>query len=585
MVPQGDQVENVASAIDQAAQESSKFDAGQALRVALLSSTPTDFPVNEIPDLSVKAALWAFEYHISVKSENNRLRAVIEPRFRGASGESEPPEVADVPDEVAQIWNALVAKVTSSWGQARLHHLLFERRFGNPHQHAVASAESYLSAAKDWEIGLDRAQYLGIALRVAKAVNSADLANSVVSQLVDDATQELSRDEVRPGVFMRLVEPILAERRLPTVIDDLLESATLKYSDPFIQDEILGLQIGKASDVATKRVLRERRVRVWGEAADRAQGIVRAMHLKKALERAEESQERDLVERAAARLQELRNEDLGLVTFTASTNIDAAEIERLLAPMRDVGNWQHALLCIFQAYGPSTGNLTQNQTRVGEHVRQFVFSAMVSSELLGGDGLPRYHPQSEEDRSAMALAEQESHNIQAWAPILAMALSRIAEIYGIPDEKELAEFFSQAPLADDSLAHALARSFIRYWAGDVEGAAFTILPRIEALTRNLVVAMDRGVYRLQRDRKPGQYPGLGYLLDVLKEHGMDESWHRCVLTVCANPAGGWNIRNEVAHGFIDDMTAPAAAVVLQVAIYLWSLNGRPDDASNAGEAQ
>ncbi|MGV9990762.1 DUF4209 domain-containing protein [Streptomyces sp. NPDC003374] len=580
MVSQGDQIKDVASAIDLAAQEVTKFEASQALRMALLSGVPSDVPVNEVTDLAVKAALWAFDYRVSVKQERNRLRAVVEPRFRGASGETEPPEVATTSDEVAEMWNSLASKVTSQWGKARLHHLLFERRFGKPHEHAVASAQNYLAAAKNWEIGLDRAQYLAISLRIARAVNSADLANSIVGQLLDDAAQELAGGEARPGVFLRLVEPILAERQPSSHIAELLESAILKYSDPFIQDELLSLQIVRASDETAKRSLWERRVQIWNKAADRSQGIIRAMHFKKALECAEESQERDLVERAAARLQELRNEDLGLATFTASTSIDESEIERLLAPIRDVGNWQHALLCLYQAYGPSTGNLKQNQARMEAHAREFPLSALFPHQLLGGDGLPRYHPQSEEDRVAMALAEQESFNVQVWAPILATALTRVFETYGIPSEEELAEFFAQSPLVDDSLAHALARAFIRYWMGDAEGAAFTILPRIETLARNLVIAMDRGVYRLQRDQKPGQYPGLGYLLDILKEHGMDESWHRCVLTICANPAGGWNIRNEVAHGFIDNVSAPAAAVVLQVALYLWSLHGSPEEAGD-----
>ncbi|MGX1268103.1 DUF4209 domain-containing protein [Streptomyces phaeoluteigriseus] len=348
----------------------------------------------------------------------------------------------------------------------------------------------------------------------------------------------------------------------------------------FIRDNVLRLQIARASDAGAKKGLWGILVNVWNEAANHSEGLVRATHLKKALECAESSQDHELVEQAAAKLQRLRKEDLRLATFTASTGIDDAEIERLLAPISGAGNWQHALLGLYQIYGPATGNLTQNQARVERHAREFVLSGLLSKELVGGDGLPRYRPQSDGDRDAMALAEQESYNIQMMAPMLAMALSRVADAYGIPSESELAEFFSQTPLTDEDLAHALARAFIRYWAGDAEGAAFTIIPRIETLVRNLVIAMDRGVYRLQRDQKPGQYPGLGYLLDILKAHGMDESWHRCVLTVCANPAGGWNIRNEVAHGFIVNMGMPVAAVVLQIAIYLWSLNGSPDDAND-----
>lgn len=577
MMPRDDQIQSAASAIDQAAQAPSRFEAARALRASLHGGASSDASVDEMPDLPVKATLWAFDYRVSVGHDSGRYRAVVEPRFRGASGETDPPMVADVSEEIVQVWHTLTSKVTSPWGLARLQHLLFERRFGNAQEHAIAASESYLAAATKWEVGLDRAKFLGIALRVARSVNSNRQAELVVGQLMADARQELSGGGARPGVFMRLLESILAERKPPGGVDDLLEDAFAEYVDPFIRDELLRLQINRASGVEAKRVLWAKLVELWSEAASQSHGIVRAAHLKKALECAEGSQCRDLVERASAALQGLRKEDLGMATFAASSSIDDAEIERFLTPIGEAGNWQHALLFFYQAYGPATGDLSQNRDRVERHAREFPLSGLFSKELFGGDGLPRYRPQSDEDRDAMSLAEQESYNLQMFAPILAIALSRVADTYGIPDESELAEFFAQPPLANEDLAHALARAFIRYWTGDAEGAAFTVIPRIEAMVRNLVIAMDRGVYRIQRDQKPGQYPGLGYLLDVLKTHGMDESWHRCALTVCANPAGGWNIRNEVAHGFVMNLAMPPAAVLMQLTMYLWSLNATPSD--------
>ncbi|MEU4918956.1 DUF4209 domain-containing protein [Streptomyces parvus] len=577
MTSRDSQIERVAGAIDQAAQASSKFKSARALRETLLSGTPIDVPVEKISDIPIRATLWAFDYAVSVRSENNKQKAVIEPRFRGPSGETDPPQVANVSDEVVEVWHELTSKVSSPWGLARLNHLLFERRFGRPHEHAIAAAQNYLLSAKCWDLGLDRSKFLAVGLRIARSVNSKDQADLILCQLMDDARQELSAGDKRPGVFMRLIDSILSERTPPSGVDDLLVDAFAVYTDPFIRDEILRIKILRAPNLEAKNLLWGKLVQVWGEAADNSQGLVRSTHLKKALECAEESQDRKLIERAAAKLQALRKEELGLATFTSSSSIDEAEIERLLAPVDGAGNWQHALLALYQVYGPATGDLAKNRERMERHAQEFSLSRLFPKELIGGDGLPRYRPQSDEDRDAMDLAEQESYNLQSFAPILAMALSRISEKYGVPSESELAEFFAQTPLTDENLAYALARSFVRYWMGDAEGAAFTIIPRIETLVRNLVIAMDLGVYRVQRDQKPGQYPGLGYLLDILKDHGMDESWHRCVLTVCANPAGGWNIRNEVAHGFIVNVGIPPAAVVLQVALYLWSLNCISDE--------
>ncbi|WP_371627855.1 DUF4209 domain-containing protein [Streptomyces sp. NBC_01116] len=109
--------------------------------------------------------------------------------------------------------------------------------------------------------------------------------------------------------------------------------------------------------------------------------------------------------------------------------------------------------------------------------------------------------------------------------------------------------------------------------------------KIETLARNLVLALDAGVYTLQRDEKPGQYPGLGYLLGVLRKKDMHESWYRSILTICGNPAGGWNLRNEIAHGFILAAGSPAAALLFQCVIYLWGLGAKAQNVAAGVEAE
>ncbi|MFF3672335.1 DUF4209 domain-containing protein [Microtetraspora malaysiensis] len=126
-------------------------------------------------------------------------------------------------------------------------------------------------------------------------------------------------------------------------------------------------------------------------------------------------------------------------------------------------------------------------------------------------------------------------------------------------------------MIDVGLASALARAFQRFWAGDPEGAAFTAAPRVEALTRNLLLIIDEPIYRTQRTSTPGQYPGLGALLAFLKAKGMNESWYRFIYTLCANPAGGTNIRNEISHGFINFVNTTYAALLLQAAAYMATL--------------
>jgi hypothetical protein len=308
-----------------------------------------------------------------------------------------------------------------------------------------------------------------------------------------------------------------------------------------------------------------------------------ATHLKKALERATAFGRPDLIERAAAALQSVSKAKLGLMSISASTTLSDEEVEDLIAPITERSDWKESLLAFVVVYGPATGDVTRNREQAAEQAAQFVLATLFPKELIGSDGLPRFKPQTDEDRAEMALADQESYQLQTWSRLLAHALVGVARKHGTPSEEEVAEFFVTRPLIDGQLAAALARVLVRFWTGDYEGAAFTAAPRVENPARELVIAVDAGVYRLQRENRPGQYPGLGSLLVILRDRGLDESWYRMVHTVCSNPAGGWNIRNEIGHGFVDNVQAPVAAVLIQALLYLSLLSPGESDTGGSTE--
>jgi hypothetical protein len=112
---------------------------------------------------------------------------------------------------------------------------------------------------------------------------------------------------------------------------------------------------------------------------------------------------------------------------------------------------------------------------------------------------------------------------------------------------------------------------------------FCTPPIIEALARQLVIDTQQGVYRLQRQDSPGQYPGLGSLLGTLLNAGLDLSWFRYLHTLCTSIAG-INLRNEIAHGFVFGHSASIAAALLQAAAYLSCLVGTPDNKNPTANA-
>ena len=102
---------------------------------------------------------------------------------------------------------------------------------------------------------------------------------------------------------------------------------------------------------------------------------------------------------------------------------------------------------------------------------------------IGQDGLPRKTSATDEERDAYHLAEAEIRHMQVFAGMHVEVLRRIGERWSPIDEQELATFFGQHNHVTEETASTLARGFIRFFNGDHEGAAFSVMPRIENCPR------------------------------------------------------------------------------------------------------
>jgi hypothetical protein len=140
----------------------------------------------------------------------------------------------------------------------------------------------------------------------------------------------------------------------------------------------------------------------------------------------------------------------------------------------------------------------------------------------------------------------------------------MADRYGTPAESDLAAFLSRDGQTDQPLALSLARGFRHYWAGDYEASAHVVVPKIETAARALLRELDEGIYRLQVAKDPGQYPCLYVLLQELEKLALDESWAYFLRSLLLGPLG-MNIRNEVAHGFVTDVSPVYTALTLRAA--------------------
>jgi hypothetical protein len=529
----------------------------------------------ETDDASAEAwrpywTLWAFDYRLTP-----RERPELSPSNRFADGASYPPELNDIGDDVVAWWENLACLVRHPVARARLSHLLFVLRRGNGRDRAGDAARAYLDMADARKSRLELVSAYGAALSLARQTGQGEIATAALEAIVRLTKVSLAAERREPGVALGLIRELINDHSPPAETDELLDLARRTYEpDPWITDSTIALQLVRAKGDATRTdALQRERVETWLRAAENSDGLVRSVHLQTAVRYARDSGDSVLAEQATARLQELRFADLGLTRLDFEIRRPRGAADAWLAPVVDADSWQEALAA-FARFGPVSGPAEDNLRAVAENARRFPLGNLFPPVLLGGDGLPRFTATNEEQSAELALAQHEGLHININGGLVAEALVRIMERFGIPDEGELGAYFSRNPGVAPSLGAALARAFVRFWAGDVEGAAFTAVPRIEALARNLVLATRAGIYRVQRQATPGVYPGLGSLLPELRRHGLDESWYRFIHTLCVSVAGP-NLRNEVAHGFVDDVGVVHAALLLQAAAYLASLGVSP----------
>lgn len=566
-------VERAAQLVDEAAAAADDwYDVGHTLRQSLLAWLEVE-KTNQEHGVAIWT-VWAFEYHAR---DSPSQPGHFQPFMIFADGTGNMPFIGELPAACLEWWSLLAEQVVQDRAKARLEHLLFLRRHGNGGTRARRAAEAYLSLAAG-STDLHVVDGLKIVIELARRVKQEDLARSAVALAYRHAVSALSEERPRPGIAIRILSLLVDEDEAPCDMNELLLQARSKFaSDPHNEDAVIQLQLKHAKGQPNRQAhLWSERVDVWIAAGEAAEPIVGVMHLLKAVEHARSSGDKALLERATAKLQAIRRADIRMQTFSSSVALPASEIERWLQPISDAETWQVALT-EFAGLGPGTGDVERNRQMRDQAERDFPLSQLLPPVQLGGDGLPRYRPGDEEDKRDYHLVKIEVRQLQLYSTIVHEALTRVVN-KELPSLEELIEFFATKVTISRNLAAAIGRAFLRFWAGDSEGAAFTIVPRIEALARNLLVSGDAGIYQVQREKSPGQYPPLRFLLNELLKRGLDPSWHRYLHVLCTHVAG-YNFRNELSHGFVDNVSDGMAAMLLQIATYLSMLRFTDSEAS------
>ena len=148
------------------------------------------------------------------------------PMFTFEGGATVPAPLSDVPDDTCSLWAAVAEHSTHPRVRARLHDLLFERKWPDVGAHAAAAVEAYLEDAADIDPpsqrtvdGLRRSHHL------ARLIRRDDLGARVTAALLGAVADSIDDPESKPGVALRLVEVLVAARCSDPAIDELLNRA------------------------------------------------------------------------------------------------------------------------------------------------------------------------------------------------------------------------------------------------------------------------------------------------------------------------------------------------------------------------
>ena len=123
---------------------------------------------------------------------------------------------------------------------------------------------------------------------------------------------------------------------------------------------------------------------------------------------------------------------------------------------------------------------------------------------------------------------------------------------------ELEQALLAAPRVSESVARSMARSLAAFRDERFEEAAVVAMTRVETLIREVCQDAERLNYRTQDGRSRGGFPQLGGLLANLKDV-LDPSWYRFLHTYLVSPFGS-NFRNELFHGYVEDVSRVHAAL-------------------------
>ena len=481
-----------------------------------------------------------------------------------------PRALRDADGEVRALWAGLADAVSHPIAVARCADIVFTLRLADNHRDsAEKAARAYLAAVGGTLLHTEQSLGLLRAWTLARSVGSTVLEGQVASAMLVMADDVVTR-AVDPYAAVPLLEALTAPGRkgqaqpAAAQANALLDRALTTYTESHVITDVAAL-IRKRSADDPARAEQASRVEITAmlSEADRAtEPLTVRFHLNAAASTARRLGILDLEQFAVARLQSAPAINWQTKEFEIS--IPPFFVDTFMHPYRYAKDWREALTewCFTDA--PS-GNYASNQVAARKAVSESLIARLVRVTIYSDNDLPKRTIAGDCEAYKHELAKIEQYSMGYYGGLLANALDLTRVRFGIPSQDDLQKFILGGG-THPALARAFAQALRLYWVGEYAACVHLATPKVEAAVRALLLELNEPVYRTAVGDSSGQFPGLGVLLDRLVENGFDPDWERFLRTFLLSE--GDNVRNFVAHGFMQDASRRTAALTLRACALL-----------------
>jgi hypothetical protein len=473
-----------------------------------------------------------------------------------------PPPLDRIDDDVLAAWQQMLEALDKPAVQARCGDLLWVRKYGDrPDKAARAAVRGYLALAEndDWR-EMELTEGLARSLEISRELRDDDLTAEVARTLSAAADREISNEELRPGITLRLLQPLVAlpsDLRPEGLYEQLLAAEARYGDDPYIAQAV-GESIAQL-DPDQREDINRKTVRRWIDEASKGDALLRVMRLQQALELALSSGLKAEADEIRLLLGRVEEKDLDLATIQAEVTIPREPIDRLAEELRNLDLTQ--ALRIFGAQGPPTGDPTEAEQAASEAVREAPLLSLIPRVVLGEVyPSPVFKADTPERQQRLETAEYRARYARIWSVVAAAVLD--ATFNERRPSKEELETALTSPLFVGELTERVATSFELYLDGRYDECVHLLTPRIEAALRTTAAAAGVPVTVPPRGEEPGGVATLGAILTGL-EGRLDEGWRLYLTTVLTDPLA-LNLRNAVAHGTRGSFGKTDAALLLHI---------------------